>query len=56
MFPNNPIAMLIPEVVRRRWYHHFVCHKRKSIPKGLLRLKASNQGIMVINVPWYLES
>jgi hypothetical protein len=52
---NQQIAVLIPELVQRRWYHHVLHNKRASVLKTLLRLKG-NQRIMVINVPWYLES
>jgi amino acid transporter len=54
-FPNQQIAVLIPELVERRWYHHLLHNKRASVLKALLLLKG-NQRIIVINVPWYLES
>jgi hypothetical protein len=53
--PNQQIAVLIPELVERRWYHHLLHNKRASVLKGLLLLKG-NQRIIVINVPWYLSS
>ncbi|MGC0771354.1 MAG: hypothetical protein WB543_00355, partial [Candidatus Acidiferrum sp.] len=53
--PNQQIAVLIPELVQRRWYHHLLHNKRASVLKALLLLKG-NQRIIVINVPWYLES
>ena len=52
-FPNQQIAVLIPELVQRRWYHHILHNKRASVLKALLLLKG-NQRIVVINVPWYL--
>ena len=54
-FPSQQIAVLIPELVQRRWYHHLLHNKRASVLKALLLLKG-NQRIIVINVPWYLES
>jgi len=54
-FPNQQIAVLIPELVQRRWYHHILHNKRASVLKALLLLKG-NQRIVVINVPWYLEA
>ncbi|HVH72913.1 MAG TPA: APC family permease [Candidatus Dormibacteraeota bacterium] len=54
-FPNQQIAVLIPELVQRRWYHHLLHNKRASVLKALLLLKG-NQRIIVINVPWYLEA
>ena len=47
--------MLIPELVERHWYHHILHNKRAAVLKGLLLVKG-NQRIVVINVPWYLES
>ena len=53
--PNRQIAVLIPELVERHWYHHFLHNKRAAVLKALLLLKG-NQRIVVINVPWYLVS
>lgn len=53
--PNQQVAVLIPELVERRWYHHLLHNKRASVLKALLLLKG-NQRIVVINVPWYLTS
>jgi len=53
--PNQQIAVLIPELVQRRWYHHLLHNKRASVLKALLLWKG-NQRIIVINVPWYLEA
>jgi len=53
--PNQQVAVLIPELVQRRWYHHLLHNKRAAVLKGLLLLRG-NQRIIVINVPWYLES
>jgi len=53
--PNQQIAVLIPELVQRRWYHYLLHNKRASVLKALLLLKG-NQRIIVINVPWYLSS
>lgn len=53
--PNQQIAVLIPELVQRRWYHQLLHSKRGSVLKALLPLK-HNQLIIVINVPWYLAT
>jgi amino acid transporter len=52
--PNQQIAVLVPELVQRHWYHHILHNKRAAVLKGLLLIKG-NQRIVVINVPWYLE-
>ena len=53
--PTEQIAVLIPELVERHWYHHLFHNKRASVLKGLLLLRG-NQRIIVINVPWYLDT
>src|SRR5215471_16882995 len=53
--PDQQIAVLIPELVERHWYHYFLHNKRASVLKALLLLKG-NRRIVVINVPWYLET
>jgi amino acid transporter len=53
--PHQQIAVLIPELVERHWYHHILHNKRAAVLKGLLLLKG-NRRVVVINVPWYLES
>jgi amino acid transporter len=52
--PDRQIAVLIPELVEKRLFHHFLHNKRASVLKALLLLKG-NQRIIVINVPWYLD-
>jgi hypothetical protein len=52
--PERQIAVLIPELVENRFFHHFLHNKRASVLKALLLLKG-NQRIIVINVPWYLN-
>jgi amino acid transporter len=53
--PDQQVAVLIPEMVERRFHQHFLHNKRASVLKALLLLKG-NQRIIVINVPWYLNS
>jgi hypothetical protein len=52
--PSQQIAVLIPELVERHWYHYLFHNKRASVLKALLLLRG-NQRIVVINVPWYLD-
>ena len=54
-YPNQQIAVLIPELVERHFYHYFLHNKRASVLKALLLLKG-NQRIVIINVPWYLKA
>ena len=52
--PDRQIAVMVPEMVERRWYYQFLHNQRGAVLKGLLYLKGS-QRIMVINAPWYLS-
>jgi len=51
--PERPIAVLVPELVRRRWYHFFL-ESRATILKALLLLEGGPH-IVVIDCPWYLR-
>jgi amino acid transporter len=50
-FPNRQIAVIIPELVERRWYH-FLLHRRATLLKGLLLMKGGPE-IVIISQPWY---
>jgi amino acid transporter len=51
--PGRQIAVLIPELVARHWYHHLLHNKRAAMLKALLLLRG-DEDVVVINVPWYL--
>lgn len=53
--PNRQIAVVIPELVQRSWYHHFLHNKRAALLKTLLLVRGTQQTV-VVNVPWYLGS
>jgi len=53
--PERQIAVLVPELVAHRWYHHLLHNKRASMLKALLLVRG-DQNIVVINVPWYLSA
>jgi hypothetical protein len=53
--PGRQIAVLIPELVARRWYHHLLHNKRAALLKALLLVRG-DEDIVVINVPWYLAA
>jgi hypothetical protein len=53
--PDRQIAVLIPELVARRWYHHLLHNKRAAMLKALLLVRG-DEDVVVINVPWYLQS
>ena len=49
------LAVILPELVQRRWYHQLLHNKRAAVLKAMLLMKG-NARIVVINVPWYLGS
>jgi amino acid transporter len=51
--PSRQVAVVIPELVERRWYHHFLHNKRAALLKALLLVRGTQQTV-VVNVPWYL--
>jgi len=54
LHPDRQIAVLIPELVARHWYHHLLHNKRAAMLKALLLVRG-DEDIVVINVPWYLS-
>ena len=53
--PDRHIAVLVPELVERRWGHYFLHNQRAAVLKALLLVRG-NQRINVINVPWYITA
>jgi amino acid transporter len=52
--PDRHVAVLVPEMVERRWFYHLLHNQRANALKLMLYLKG-NRRIVVINVPWYLR-
>src|ERR1700676_432639 len=48
------VAVVLPELMERRWYYLLLHNQRSSALKALLYFQGS-QRITVINVPWYLS-
>ncbi len=53
--PGRRIAVIVPELVERHWYHYPLHNKRAEILKWFILLKG-NKRIVIINVPWYIEA
>jgi hypothetical protein len=53
--PGRQIAVIVPELVERHWYHYPLHNKRAEILKWFLLLKG-NERIVLINVPWYIKA
>jgi hypothetical protein len=52
---HRHVAVLVPELVEKRWYYILLHNNRASLLKALLLLHG-NRGITVINIPWYLPN
>lgn len=53
--PDRQIAVIIPDLVERRWYHYLLHNQQGQVLKALLLLRG-DQRVVVINVPWYLQA
>ncbi|HLY63362.1 MAG TPA: APC family permease [Terriglobia bacterium] len=51
--PDRQIAVLIPELVERHWYHYFLHNQRAEWLRALLLAKGSQQ-LILVNVPWHI--
>jgi amino acid transporter len=53
-FPDRHVAVLIPEIVKQRWYQHLLhSHRGRQLRARLLRYGGGR--LTVINVPWHLN-
>jgi amino acid transporter len=52
---DRQIAVLVPELIERRWYYWLLHNQRAMALKIFLYAKGTGR-IIVINVPWYLRS
>jgi amino acid transporter len=53
--PGRQIAVIVPELVERHWYHYPLHNQRAELLKVFLLLKGS-RNIVLINVPWYIHA
>jgi amino acid transporter len=51
---GRTIAVVVPELVVRHWWENLLHNQRAQLLKLLLLVKG-NQGIVVLNIPWYLQ-
>ena len=52
--PDRTIAVLLPELVERRWYQYFLHNQRARILAARLLTQGTHR-IVIVNVPWYLR-
>lgn len=53
--PGRQIAVIVPELVERHWYHYPLHNQRAELLKAFLLIKSS-RNIVLINVPWYITT
>lgn len=53
--PGRQIAVIVPELVERHWYHYPLHNQRAELLKAFLLVKGS-RNIVLINVPWYIKA
>jgi amino acid transporter len=52
--PSRKIAVVIPELVEKRWYEYFLHNHRAEVLKALLLLR-DHECIIIVNIPWYMR-
>jgi amino acid transporter len=53
--PDRQVAVVLPTLVERHWYHRFLHNQRAELLTALLLLRGDRR-IVIINVPWYSQS
>jgi hypothetical protein len=53
-YPNRAIAVLVPELVKQRWYQRLLHTHRAQRLRSML-LEHGGSRLTIINVPWYLH-
>jgi hypothetical protein len=54
-FTDRQIAVVISELVEKRWYHYLLHNQRAPVLTALLMFSGQRR-TAVVNVPWYLEA
>jgi amino acid transporter len=53
--PDRQIAVIVPELVEKHWYHYPLHNQRAELLKAFLLVHGSER-IVLINVPWYIKA
>ena len=51
--PDRHLAILVPELIERRWYNWLLHNNRPQLLKALIT-RQGNPRISVLNIPWYM--
>lgn len=53
--PDRDVAVLVPELVERRWLYYLL-HSQRATALKLILYRKGDRRIVVINIPWYLSA
>jgi len=53
--PDRQVAVLVPELVERHWWHQLLHNQRSEMLRALL-LWQGDKRIVVVTIPWFLKS
>lgn len=53
-YPNRPIGLLLPSVVKAHWWQ-FLLHTHRALRLRSALLRHGGSQVIVISVPWYLH-
>jgi len=53
--PGRHIAVLIPELVERHWFHYLLHNQRAEVLRALLLARGS-QHLVLVSVPWHIKA
>ena len=53
--PDRLVAVIIPELIEKRWYNFVLHNQRAAVLKALLYFLGT-KNIVVVNVPWYVDA
>jgi hypothetical protein len=48
------VAVLVPQLIERRWYHYLLHSHRASLMKAILLLRGGPR-VVIVNTPWHLD-
>ena len=52
---HRMVAVVVPTMVERHWYHYFLHNQRAAVLTALILLRGDRR-INIVNVPWYLRA
>lgn len=53
-YPGRTIAIVVPELVEKHWWQTLLHRRKAAALRNALRKRGDN-GVVVVNVPWYMD-